>query len=385
MPTRTSGWGGLLAILFWVCLIPKGDGMASLGWLLLLVCLGTIPLELLALRKTGQGMFSKPLRKASPKRVLLKYVGGIATLAGMALAYWLFPEYRGEFYAPYYQALYVGVPLYVVVGMFSLWFFDSRLSNPQDIYYKIGRALIFREQMSPKLLIQHTLQWLVKAFFLPLMFVYLVGHADISLHFQGTFLSWYDNLYRLCYLIDVAFVVVGYYTASRLFDSHIRSADPYAGGWVSALICYQPFWSLVSAGYIMYYFSPTWGVWLADSPVIHALWGTAILASLVVYVWATICFGSRFSNLTHRGIINFGPYAYCKHPAYVAKLISFLLIQVPWAAESPNNAIRGMALWGVLAFVYFCRAKTEERHLRLVDGTYAVYEQQLKQRWSRKG
>lgn len=39
---------------------------------------------------------------------------------------------------------------------------------------------------------------------------------------------------------------------------------------------------------------------------------------MAIYAWATIMFGGRFSNLTHRGIITNGPYPWTKHPAYRA-------------------------------------------------------------------
>ena len=39
---------------------------------------------------------------------------------------------------------------------------------------------------------------------------------------------------------------------------------------------------------------------------------------------------ARFSNLTHRGIITNGPYRYSKHPAYLAKNLSWWLVSMPF-------------------------------------------------------
>ena len=88
--------------------------------------------------------------------------------------------------------------------------------------------------------------------------------------------------------------------------------DSTALGWISALVCYQPFWSLISRQYIDYDTGLSWGVWFHDIPWLYDLWGCLILFTVVVYVWATIAFGARFSNLTHRGIITNGPYRYTK-------------------------------------------------------------------------
>jgi protein-S-isoprenylcysteine O-methyltransferase Ste14 len=381
LPTVKSGWAGLIAICIWLYM-PKQETFTDVGILILLIAISTLSIESISLYKTKKGLFSKQIRNPEPKRIILKCVGGAATLLTIAFAYWIFPEYQHNFYDNYYKALYVGLPLYIIIGIFSIWFFDSRNLEPHDIYYNIGVSITSFKKIPTQPLIQHVCQTTIKAFFLPLMLIYLIGNVNYKFPGMESFNSFYESILHFTYLVDTSFTVVGYYSASRLFNSHIRSAEPTAGGWISAIICYQPFWSLISAGYIAYIFSPTWGVWLSNSPVLHLIWGISIIICLLIFTWATMSFGSRFSNLTHRGIINFGPYAYCKHPAYISKLLSYLLIQVPWAAESSSNAIKGLSLWALLAVIYYCRAKTEEKHLRSVDNTYAIYEKQLKQRWS---
>jgi protein-S-isoprenylcysteine O-methyltransferase Ste14 len=103
-------------------------------------------------------------------------------------------------------------------------------------------------------------------------------------------------------------------------------------------------------------------------------WGCAILACVAVYAWATISFGVRFSNLSHRGVITSGPYRWLRHPAYVAKNVSWWLIAVPFFYEgSPVTAVRGCLLLLGLNGVYALRAWTEERHLAQ-DPTYRAYQ-----------
>ena len=39
-----------------------------------------------------------------------------------------------------------------------------------------------------------------------------------------------------------------------------------------------------------------------------------LVALTAIYAWATVAFGFRFSNLTHRGILTHGPYALVAAP-----------------------------------------------------------------------
>jgi protein-S-isoprenylcysteine O-methyltransferase Ste14 len=53
-------------------------------------------------------------------------------------------------------------------------------------------------------------------------------------------------------------------------------------------------------------------------------WGVAILLLQAVFSWCTVCFGLRYSNLSYRGVIvDWGPYAVLKHPAYASKIAAF--------------------------------------------------------------
>jgi len=81
-------------------------------------------------------------------------------------------------------------------------------------------------------------------------------------------------------------------------------------------------------------------------------------------MWSTAAFGLRFSNLTHRGIITNGPYRWSKHPAYIAKNLSWWLISVPFIAGAGwMQAVQSCLLLAGVNLIYFLRAKTEERHL----------------------
>ncbi len=98
--------------------------------------------------------------------------------------------------------------------------------------------------------------------------------------------------------------------------------------------------------------------------MVRVAWAAAIIALTVIYALCTVSFGLRFSNLTHRGIITDGPYRFTKHPAYLAKNLSWWLISVPFVSEQGwGAALRNCMLLALLNLIYYARARTEERHL----------------------
>jgi steroid 5-alpha reductase family enzyme len=69
-----------------------------------------------------------------------------------------------------------------------------------------------------------------------------------------------------------------------------------------------------------------------------------------------------------------GPYRWTKHPAYVTKNISWWLTSLPFLVTDGNpwNAVKRCIMLGIINFIYFMRARTEERHLSR-DPKYVEY------------
>jgi hypothetical protein len=317
------------------------------------------------------------LRETDYVRVRYRLIGFLATLGLVALAYWLFPEYHGSFYDPYWHLLETLAPLLVFVPFYFIWA-DARVRDPEDEYVAFGKLLAGRRaDVDGAVIRRHLLAWTVKAFFLPLMAVYL--HDQVrgleQLYARGGWAALYhfDGLFNFSYTTDLLFCVIGYLATVRLFDSHIRSVEPTMLGWVVALICYQPFYSVIGQFYLHYDGNVDWSGWLAPTPVLRDLWGMLIVALSIFYGLATAAFGLRFSNLTHRGILTNGPYRLTKHPAYVSKNLSWWLISVPFVVSGDwPTTIRHCALLLLLNTVYFLRARTEEWHLSR-DPNYVTY------------
>lgn len=376
-----SGAAGLLlgvtAMNFWA---PSSQ-IAYIGLIVLACAAVGVFLPDLLWQRVQRRTLAAPAPTGDWSRSLTKLAGLAASAAFVALLYWLFPEYYRDhsgFYTNYWMALQVAVPVWLVLALPYIYWVDRRMAAPRDALWQLGRLVTGRwHDVQPRVVGQHLLGWLVKAFFLPLMFTYFCSDLYQLLHYDlgrlHGFRGLYDWAYFALYFIDVAMVSMTYPMSLRLTDTHIRSTEPTLFGWAIALLCYQPFWSLVNQHYLDYDTGRRWDLWLAHLPWLYTLWGCLVLALVAVYVWATISFGGRFSNLTHRGIITSGPYRYTRHPAYLAKNLSWWLISMPFlATDGAAMALRRCLMLALLNAVYYLRAKTEERHLA-TDPVYVQY------------
>jgi hypothetical protein len=333
-------------------------------------------------RQWAASGLAKNAQALDGKRVAVRVAGLLATLTLIAFIYWLLPEYAGTFYQPFWNYLRTLSPVLLLAPFYFAWI-DTRLAPEDDEYLAFGRLVLGRRRVDYALVRRHLLGWTVKGFFLPLMTVYLVNEIAATYLAYGAggiqAITHYEFLYHVVFAIDVLFCVVGYTCTTRLFDSHIRSVEPTMLGWVAALICYQPFYSVIGQFYLQYQGDLYWDSWLQGWPLLRLGWGAAIIVLLTIYTLSTVAFGLRFSNLTHRGIITGGPYRFTKHPAYLSKNLSWWLISVPFVSgQGAGVAFRHCCLLVLLNMVYYIRARTEERHLSW-DPKYVAYAKWIDQ------
>jgi protein-S-isoprenylcysteine O-methyltransferase Ste14 len=177
----------------------------------------------------------------------------------------------------------------------------------------------------------------------------------------------------MMFLFDITYGLIGYVVTSRLLDAHIRSSNPYLSAWVFALICYPPFLLTENNSPLDYRSEITWTDWFAGNDAALALWGAVLVLLSAFYAWATVIFGLRFSNLTHRGILTNGPFRFFKHPAYLAKNLFWWLVFMPFLSmDGPVEVIRNCVLMLGVNFIYYMRARSEEWHL-MADPDYRAY------------
>jgi protein-S-isoprenylcysteine O-methyltransferase Ste14 len=326
----------------------------------------------------GREMTRQPQRGFDVLRVAQKLLGFWLTIGIIAALYGLIPEYRNPFYTPFKDAALSLLPALLVVSPLYIAYVDSRQDNPVDSYAQLTMLLGGSRPGDWGPLKTHARGWLVKAFFIPLMFVFVnndlatlwSGQYGTQLDFQHIF----QQLYDLLFLLDVLLAVIAYTLTLRILDNHVRSVEPTIGGWIICLICYRPLVD-AQAPYIQYELDNVyWGNVFSPYPLLYVFWGSAILFLVFIYVWSTAAFGLRFSNLTHRGIITDGPYRWVKHPAYLAKNLSWWLISIPFVSGAGwLIAIQSCIMLGTANLIYYLRAKTEERHLA-ADPVYRDYQ-----------
>ncbi|WP_125659577.1 isoprenylcysteine carboxylmethyltransferase family protein [Sphingomonas sp. 2R-10] len=301
--------------------------------------------------------------------------GLIAAIYATGRFYW-----EGGFAFSMWVFGWVAVPLFVLSIPYMLWI-DRRLVEPKDGCWALGAwAMHLDEPIDRDAIWNHLRGWAVKAFFLAFMLAIVPpGFGEFIRTQRSAILTgpvplanW---LITFMFVIDVAFATAGYILAMRPLDSHIRSATPYAAGWSAALMCYPPFILMANGGPLDYHpGTADWTYWLADHPVLLWIVGAVLVALTAIYAWATMAFGLRFSNLTHRGILTHGPYAFSRHPAYLSKNLFWWISTIPilTTADSWTSAARSTAILACVSGVYYWRAKTEERHLG-ADPVYRAY------------
>lgn len=314
----------------------------------------------------------------------VKLTGLWATWGLLALIYGIFRYYWQGQYVLAMDLLTALAPVLLLASVPYVLWLDRRMVNPRDGCHAFGAWLIGQGQAgdhaSDRRAIGHHLRaWAVKGFFTAFMLSIVPGNFAVLVERPWDVIT--ANPVEFCaaavlflYMIDVHIATVGYVLTLKPLDAHIRTANPYGMAWVAALICYPPF-ILMSGGPLDYQVnSAEWDYWFANHPMLLMVWGGMAVAFTAIYSWATLAFGIRFSNLTHRGVITGGPYAFTRHPAYVAKNISWWFLSMPFlvTAGGPVEAARNCALLLVVNSVYYWRAKTEEKHL-LADPAYRAY------------
>ncbi|CAM4075339.1 Protein-S-isoprenylcysteine methyltransferase [Novosphingobium lubricantis] len=263
---------------------------------------------------------------------------------------------------------------------YVLWL-DRVLVNPRDGAWHFGAMLIGREAWEPDEVRRHWLAWLVKGFFCAFMISIVPGGFGAVVGFDwngalGDPVALATLLIETMFMVDVQIAMVGYLVTMKPLDAQIRSANPHLSAWVAALMCYPPF-ILMGGGDVLDYRQggAEWPFWLQGHDVLLWLWAGALVFLTGIYAWATVAFGLRFSNLTYRGVLTNGPYAFTRHPAYLSKNAYWWLASLPFLAASGSmvDAIRNTVILALVSGVYFWRAKTEERHLLAEDAKYREY------------
>ena len=298
----------------------------------------------------------------------------IASIYGLCRFYW-----DGNYLFSMDMFQIAAIPLVLFSVPYVVWL-DRFLVNQRDGSWHLGAWIAGRADWDKDEIYHHLRAWAVKGFFLAFMISIVPGgfRDIVNMNFAEVVTNpvWLANaLITAMFLVDVQFATVGYMLTMKPLDAHIRTANPYLAGWVAALMCYPPFILMNNGGPLDYHIGTSdWAFWFEGHTLLLWIWGGLLVFLTGIYAWATVAFGLRFSNLTHRGILTRGPYAFSKHPAYLSKNAYWWLATMPFLVTTGSTAdmIRNTAILALVSGIYFWRAKTEEKHL-MIDPDYAEY------------
>ena len=315
---------------------------------------------------------------------LVKIAGLWATWLAIAIFYCLARWYWSGNYH-YSMNLFMGAaPWLVLFSVPYVVWLDRRLVEPRDATHAFGQWVVGGAAGAPDMaqVANHARAWAVKGFFLAFMLSIVPGNfasvVDWRLdHAFSNPVNLAAFLIAVMFMIDVCMATVGYLLTCKPLDSHIRSANPLLTGWVAALICYPPFVLMGSGGPLDYHAGGAeWDVWTQGHATLQWIVGGWLVLLTAIYAWATVVFGIRFSNLTHRGILTHGPYRWTRHPAYLSKNLFWWFSALPFLTVSGSltDMVRNCAMLAATNAVYYWRARTEEAHLS-TDPAYRDYSQ----------
>ncbi len=215
------------------------------------------------------------------------------------------------------------------------------------------------------------LSYLVKLFFLPMLWSWALGNVNQIQNLLYSppheFLAITKALITAMIFIDVSIFAIGYTVEVPRLRNVIKSVEPTFLGWFVCLICYPPFNTVFFSPFDRNYFD-TWPAW---SDGTRQLVTVLVVLMWFVYTWASVALAMKASNLTNRGIVAHGPYRFVRHPAYTGK-VSVWVLSALFLGEG-----YGMNVTAALC-VYILRALTEERHLSR-DPEYIEYRKKV--RW----
>jgi protein-S-isoprenylcysteine O-methyltransferase Ste14 len=318
---------------------------------------------------------------------------------GMLQGQWQFGMFEIDAVVTIHTLLLSLIALYVVVLIPYYarypWLHSKSFVFLRGLRFSLLR-LPLRAGLSPAAK-QAGLALLLKLFFAPLMINWCLNHCGDAANavvqfFDGvregmTGRQLFDSslfwaCFQLILFVDTLLFTIGYIVEVPALGNRIRTVDPTFFGWFICLGCYPPFNVLTNR--LLEWQSSDFPHF--ENSAVHFVANIALLSALAIYSWASVALGFKASNLTNRGIVCRGPYAFVRHPAYAAKnlawwigaLPTLYLVFVGGNVRAAAYALIALCGWTT---IYALRAITEERHLLLTNNGYAEYRDRVRWRF----
>jgi protein-S-isoprenylcysteine O-methyltransferase Ste14 len=242
---------------------------------------------------------------------------------------------------------------------------------------------------------------LIKSFYGPLMIhsgmmdYYGINQFLRQAPSPHALLDYADRYYVLfakgIFLVDSFLFAVGYHNECGPMRNKLRYAETNPWHILICVACYPPFNNVTSM-----FIGPSNGdpyiLFGGDihHPLTWILRGLAVLF-LVLLASSSWSLFTKASNLTNRGIVDWGSYRFIRHPGYLGKNLYWIMTLIPTLVPNTTfpgftwtryalffgGTVLGIVCW---ATVYFLRAITEERFL-MRDPDYVAYCKKVRYRF----
>ncbi len=242
---------------------------------------------------------------------------------------------------------------------------DACDRRPWDGYYLTGRLLCQGRLTAIAKQCRVTLLFsLLRGFFLVYGLLLLSVHHELAFaEAQPSMTGWGDWLDRIVFFTDFAKITIGigaFLVVSRALRNAPRSVDTHPLSWLATFACYPPistwifYWIAVSGDRLA---SPS-----GHDGLIYVFHMLTLTVLSVLYSTDVLAWGGRFSQLSYRGLVAGGPFAYIRHPAYLSKCLILILLVAPGLTQ--KNWLESCTFIAATIILYSLRAHFEERHLR---------------------
>ena len=322
---------------------------------------------------------------------ITRFLGMVLGIVAILFAVWLFPEYNQPHYR---RLLFEAVPLFLAsfipLSLVIIFLTEYLLGEKRDGTYQFGLIARFRwSEVEGKAFRAGVLEWLVRGIFLLINFFAVstllarVRSRELPDLSDG-FVQFVMNIDSMIFMLILLVILPGYLFASRLIGTEVKKVDSTWFAWAITLSSYSPLNAAVYSAWItyrplsdVYENTHVWGVIGAVHPTVLYCLGALILIAALFHLWGEAILGARSSNLSMRGIITNGPFAFTKHPVYVSKCIQWACIYLPILnGIGFLDATRSGILFILVCVVFGARALAEER-LLAEDENYVAYARMM--------
>lgn len=319
-----------------------------------------------------------------------KFIGVLVGIAFIFFLVWLFPAYDNAVnLSRLREAILPTLAFVIPASLILIFATEYILGEKRDGTFQIGLLARMRvREINWTIFFDGVREWLLRCFFLLINFyaivwyiAYLRAYGLPDIH--GDFVTFISRLDLAIFGLIVGSILPGYIFASRLIGTELKKVDRTWFAWAINLSCYPPINNALFGSWVryvpasetdaIYNGTPAWAYHTIDHPALLFFTAFLIIFFAIIHLWGEAIVGIRAANISMRGIITTGPFAFTKHPIYVSKCFQWACLYFPVLnAVGVVNPIQSGILFLLVCAIYEGRALGEERLLS-TDPNYVQY------------